>query len=812
MTAVSRRLRRLRRALEPLLFAHRRAVLALFALLTALLGWQAAGLPFDAAQDRALPYALHGQPSIDGANPVRIAVLRGSGSIYDRAFLVRLKAFTEGIALLPGIDRPRLRSLFTPELRHVEVRESRYYGTPVVPAGFDPEHATRADLIALRAAVQRSGVIGRYVTRDQRGVLIEAAWLTHDPATGERWPQRVLAQSLEDVVRVAEATGGDDFSIHVLGAPVLAEALAVEAEGALLLAAAATVLIMLLLVFALGSLRMGLLTTALLPVAVVWQLGVLRLAGLVLDPDAVWAIAIAAAAGLAATAQLTLRWLQVAAEGGRAGFEASLATWRERAGPLSAGLAISALAAAALAAVSAVPLTRQVAIVAAVGIAAWLPLVAVLLPVLLSGFGTVRIRWRLADGLDRWLAALAGLSRPAFGVAALIAIGALSGFSAWQQRAQPVEPAGADLARLSPDNPVRIEAQRVASAFPRTVQSLRVIAEASADACTDPEALEQLDALVWRLENLPAVDGVTALPQALKRVLSAFGDGSPKFRALSQSRDTLTQAMAPIDASAGLHAADCTVLPITLQLRRRDAATLASVAAAVAAFNVANADDFRARHREADAADCTPHRLRAADGAAPTRAPACPLVAKVADGPLGLALARQAAVADSLLPSALVVGAVLALGAWLLLGDALAMLAVMIPLAFASWLALGLIATSGAALTLLTLPLWLAMVVAGFGSYLPVVRATRTAVVTGLPVPAALRNALRDDGRPLLVLLVMAAGFAVWIAAGYPAQRGVGKLLAIGMATLGVVGLTALPALIALLLGGQPPAAGERPD
>lgn len=797
------RLRRLGRVLEPWVFAHRRRVLAVLALLTVVLGWQAAQLQLDAAFDRAQPagYRDRAADAPDGGNPVRIVVLRAHGSIYDRAFLTRLKALTEGIALLPGLDRRQLRSLFTPELRLVEVRESRYFGTRVVPAGFDPEHATRAELLALRATVLRAGLVGRYVTRDHRGVLIEAAWLARDPASGQRYPQRALAQALEDVVRAAEATGGDDFRIDVLGAPVLAEALAVEAEGALLYAAGTFMAVALLLVFALGSLRIASLAVASLVVAIVWQLGLLHLAGVALDPDAAWAIAIASTAGLVAAAQFGLRWLQVAAEGGRSGFEASLETWRELAGPLSAGLAVAALAAVALATVGEVPLTRQVAVVAAVGIAAWLPIVALALPVLLSGTGTVRVRWRLADWLDDRLAALAGLARPAVGVALLVAIGALSGFSAWQQRGQPVEPAGADLARLSPDNPVRIEAQRVATAFPQTVLGLRVDVAAAADACTDPQALEQLDQLAWQLENLSGVVAVTALPQALKRVLSAFGDGSPKFRVLSRSAETLTQAMAPIDTGSGLHAADCTLLPVTVQLARRDAALLAAVAAEVERFNRPNAAEFFARHRDADAGRCADPATRAEDAA-------CPLVARIAGGPLALALARQAAVVAALPRSALVVLGVLAVGGALLLGDVLAMLAVLLPLAFAGWLALGLIAASGAALTLLTLPLWLAAVIAGFGSYLLLVRAARAAILAGLPVAAALRGALHDNGRPLLVMVVTAVGFALWIGAGYPAQRGVGKLLAISAAAIGGVGITVLPALIALLLGGRPAVAG----
>lgn len=806
------------RRLEPLIFAHRRQVASLFALLTLLFAWQAAALRLDVAFDRAQPagalatrLAERHRGELGGDNPVRIAVLRREGTIYDRVFLTRLKALTDGIAHLPGIDPRHLRSLFSPELRHIEVRESQYFGVSVVPEGFDPEQATRAQLLDLRERVHRAGLVGERVSRDQRGVLIEAAWRGRDPQTGVPYPQRMLAQALHEVVRAAEAAGGGDFRVHVLGAPTLAVALAAEAPAALLFACAAIACAGLLLIFALGSLRVALIALALLPLALVAQLGLLNLRGTALDPDAAWALAIPACAGLIAAAQFGLHWLTVAAEGGRSGFESSLETWRVLAAPIVGSLAFMAVAAAALAAICDVPLSRQVAEIAATGLAVWVPLIGVLLPVLLSATGTVRIRWRLADGLDARLSSLAGLARPAAGAAVLVAIGALSGFSAWQQRGQPVEPASADLLRLSPDNPVRIDAQRVAAAFPATVMSARLIVETDRDACTDVDVLEQLDQLVWQLENLPGVLTVSALPAALRRVLSAFGDGSPKFRALARSPETLTQAMAPISTDSGLHARDCAVLPVTVQLARRDNDMLSALAAEIERYNRRNAEEFQRRHADADLAACAERqRLRAANDPVPGKAMICPLVAVAVDGPLGLAMARQGAVAALLQPAALLALAVMLLAGLLLLGSGRAALAVLVPLAFAGWLALGLSAASGAALTLLTLPLWLCTVVAGFGSYLLVIRSVRHGLQIGLPIDAALRTGLVERGRPLLVMLVMSAGFACWIAAGYPAQRGVGKLLAISTATIGLVGVLVLPALAALLLGER--ASGERED
>ncbi len=804
---------RLKRALEPLIFARRRLLLALLLGITLLLAWQASQLPLDAAFDRAQPMShrysavdLRHRDAFDGANPVRIAVLRKSGDLYDPVFLSRLKSLTEGIALLPGIDRSHLRSLFTPEVRYVDVIEGGYFGASVVPDDFDPDRATPAELAKLRSNIAKASITGRYVSADRRGVLIEAAWLARDPATGQPFDQRQLMQGINDVLRAARTTSGGDFSVHVIGAPALAEALAVEAPRALLVAAIGLGLSAVLLIFVIGSLRVALISLACVVSAAIWQLGLIRLAGLALDPDAAWAMAVTTTVGLIAMAQLGLRWLEIAAEGGRAGFEASLQAWRQLAAPLSAALAIAALAAAALALFADVPLSRQIAVVTAIGLLALIPIVVLALPILLSWTGTVRIGWRLSDWLDARLGALSALSRPVAGMAVMVAVGALAGLSAWQQRGQPIEPAGADLSRLSPDNPAKADGAELTAAFPRNVREFRVIVEAGKDACTDAEVMEQVDRLVWQLENLPMVTGSTALPQALKRVLTAFADGSPKFRVLSRNRETLTQAMAPISADSGLHADDCATLPISLYLSRRDSSALMAVADEVTRFNTGNAAEFFETHREVDAGYCAEQRrLRLLGPLAEVMARACPIEAQLASGPLGASLARQAAVIDFRAPAALIVLAALALGVGLLLGDLLATLAVLLPLVFAGWIGLGLMAMSGIALTLLTFPLWLMCLAAGLVGHLLIVRQLREELKAGHPLAAALRAALVLHGRALLVALAMAAGFAVWIAAGYPAQRGAGKLLAIGWSVIALSGLVILPAVASLLMARAKP-------
>ena len=188
---------------------------------------------------------------------------------------------------------------------------------------------------------------------------------------------------------------------------------------------------------------------------------------------------------------------------------------------------------------------------------------------------------------------------------------------------------------------------------------------------------------------------------------------------------------------------------------------------------------------------------------------ACPIKAELASGPLGASLARQAALLDIRGLAAGLVLAVLALGTWLLLRDTRATAAVLLPLVFAGWLGLGLMAACGIALTQLTLSLWLMCLAAGLMGHLLIVRQLHLGLLAGHPLEAAFRVGLLMHGRGLLIALAMAAGYAVWIAAAYPAQRGVGKLLAIGWSVIAVSGLVLLPTFASLLLT-RSEASGQR--
>ena len=95
-----------------------------------------------------------------------------------------LKAATDDVFFVPGVDRATVQSLFTPNVRFIEVVEEGFAGGNVIPATF---RGTAADLATVAVNVQKAGLVGRLVSNDLRGALIRADLLDADPQTGKRY-------------------------------------------------------------------------------------------------------------------------------------------------------------------------------------------------------------------------------------------------------------------------------------------------------------------------------------------------------------------------------------------------------------------------------------------------------------------------------------------------------------------------------------------------------------------------------------------------------------------------------------------------
>ncbi|MCB1589876.1 MAG: hypothetical protein KDI56_13305, partial [Xanthomonadales bacterium] len=181
--------------LERLIFGNRGIVLVLFALITLGFGYAASHLEINAGFRKQLPLDHEYMKTFQdyevefgGANRVFVALMDSSGNMFNKEFFTALEAVTEEVKLISEVDNARVRSIFTPNTRFVEIVEGGFAGGNVIPAnfsttveGFEP---TDEDFEQIRANIVKAGVVGRLVAKDYSGAMVQAELIPETAAEG----------------------------------------------------------------------------------------------------------------------------------------------------------------------------------------------------------------------------------------------------------------------------------------------------------------------------------------------------------------------------------------------------------------------------------------------------------------------------------------------------------------------------------------------------------------------------------------------------------------------------------------------------
>jgi len=281
--------------LEQLIFGNRLAIVIVFALVTAVLLTVAArGLRIDASFTKQLPlkheymqtFVKH-QSEFGSANRVLIALIARDGNMFTPGFFDALKKATDEVLVMDGIDRGRVQSLFTPNVRYMEVVEDGIEAGNVVDAEFVP---TQVALDKVRENILKAGIRGRLVANDFSGALVSAIVLEKD-ATGKSIDPIEVARQLESRVRdkiqssdVLVQAQGSAIDVHMIGFAKVVGDIADGASSVITFAVITILLTLLAVWYYVQSLKVALVPIVCSIVAVVWQLGTLVLLGYGIDP------------------------------------------------------------------------------------------------------------------------------------------------------------------------------------------------------------------------------------------------------------------------------------------------------------------------------------------------------------------------------------------------------------------------------------------------------------------------------------------------------------------------------------------------
>ena len=271
---------------EDMVFRHRPLVIAVFAMVSLALAVSATRLEIDAGFEKHLPgshpfmqvFTKH-QGEFGGANRLLIAVRARTGDIFSAPFLSTLREVTDAVFFLPGVNKASVRSLFTPNVRFVEVVRGGFTGGNVVPHDY---RGSDEDMKRVRANVLKAGIVGRLVANDLSAAMVTAELVEVDPQTGKRLDYIEVAHLLEERLRLPHSD--PDTEIHIIGFAKMVGDIADGAGNVLMFFAIAFVLSSIpVYLFTRSARHTGLLLLCSI-MAVVWTLGFLSLFGFAIDP------------------------------------------------------------------------------------------------------------------------------------------------------------------------------------------------------------------------------------------------------------------------------------------------------------------------------------------------------------------------------------------------------------------------------------------------------------------------------------------------------------------------------------------------
>ncbi|HKY93262.1 MAG TPA: MMPL family transporter, partial [Nevskiaceae bacterium] len=191
------------RLTEPIVFGNRPRTLIVLFLLTLFMGWQAAHLKLDTGFEKQLPLGhpyiqvfKQYQQEFGGANLVLFALVQKKGDIYDPQYMETLRALTKAVFFTRGMDRARVSSIFTPDVRYLETVEGGFQGGNVIPAEYAP---TPEMIDKIRSNIAKAKITGRLVSNDETGAMVFSELLERNPINNEKLDYIKTAHAIEDV-------------------------------------------------------------------------------------------------------------------------------------------------------------------------------------------------------------------------------------------------------------------------------------------------------------------------------------------------------------------------------------------------------------------------------------------------------------------------------------------------------------------------------------------------------------------------------------------------------------------------------------
>jgi predicted RND superfamily exporter protein len=523
--------------LERLLFNHRLVVIVLCTLVTGLLVSQLPKLELNASFERMIPsdhlyiksYQAHKEDLAGEGNVLRIVVENRDGNILDKKYLEKLQKINDEIYLLGGVNRPFMLSLWTPTMRWLGITESGIEGDAVIGTDYD---GSPSSLEKLRQNIERSGEIGRVVARDFKSSMLLVPLLDFDSDTGKPIDYGSLSQKLEDI---RSRHQDQSTRIYIVGFAKVVGDLIEGLWQMLSFFALAMVIAAIMVYWFTRCIRSTTVVMFCSLVAVVWLLGALPILGFELDPYSVLVPFLVFAIGMSHGAQKMNGVMQDIGRGTHRLIAARYTFRRLFLAGLTA-LLCDAVGFGVLLLIH-IEVIRQLALIASLGVALLVFTNLILLPILLSYTGVGKnaaMRSLLSDqgNKHRVWHFLDLFTQRKVAIGTLI-VGFALGVGGWvaskNLQIGDLDPGAPE---LRTDSRYNLDNLFISNHYENSSDVFMVMVESNDQACQNYDLLARIDALEWRLKQLPGVVSTSSFSGFTKALISQFTEGNPKWMSL----------------------------------------------------------------------------------------------------------------------------------------------------------------------------------------------------------------------------------------------------------------------------------------
>ncbi|EKE86917.1 efflux RND transporter permease subunit [Idiomarina xiamenensis] len=572
---------------EKALFNVRPIWLIIFAVLTLFLGYHATKVRPDASFTKMIPthhefiqnYFDYRDDLASLGNVVRVAVENTQGTIFDAEFQQTLQQINDEIFFIPGVNRSGLRSIWTPNVRWMEVTEEGFVGGPVIPDNYD---GSKQSLEQLRTNVLRSGEVGNLVANNFRSALIYVPLDEINPETGARLDYQDFSQRLEKLVR--DKYNSASVKIHITGfAKVIGDLIDGAIQVGLFFVLAILITLGMLYLYS-RCWRSSVIVLACSIIAVIWQLGIIELIGSGINPYSMLVPFLVFAIGVSHGVQI-INAMVANRVAGHNKLDAAKMAFR--------GLYIAGLTALASDAIGFTTLMvididviKELAIAASIGVAVVVLTNLMLLPILMSYSGVtdyaIEYQLRTQNNKHIVVSFFSRFAQPKWAYGALLVSLLMLSWGLVKGQQMKIGDLDAGAPELRQDSRYNLDNAFIVDNYSSSTDIFVVMAKTEPQKCIAYDNLELMDRFSWHMQNTAGVQDVKSIVYVSRMGMFGLNEGNLKWFSVNRNQYVINASVNK--APSGLFNADCSMAPIIIYLDDHKAETLKTVVAAVNQF------------------------------------------------------------------------------------------------------------------------------------------------------------------------------------------------------------------------------------